>query len=175
MKQVLGLFNSSIQIESNPGNGTRFFFTISFTTTTAVPKKEIAKRAVKTDLGHLKILIAEDNEFNRRIIAMQFRALNLVPVIVENGKQAYDTYASGHFDAILLDLHMPVSDGYETVKQIRAMKDPEKAKVYIIAFTASVTEQQKIFDSGFDDYLYKPVELNALINKLEKAGLYKRA
>ena len=101
----------------------------------------------------------------------QMDKLNIKAVIAENGQLAYDAYLIGDYDAIFMDLHMPVADGYEATKKIRALPDPARASVYIIAFTASVTEQQKIFDNGFDDFLYKPVNLNDLYDKLEKIAL----
>jgi len=174
VKQVLALFNSPIHIESSPGNGARFFFTISFTTVAAAEETKMAAPAGKTDFSQLKILIAEDNEINRLIMKKQLAKLNINPAIAENGKQAYEACLSGDYDAIFMDLHMPVSDGYETIKRIRALADPAKAAVYTIAFTASVTEQEKIFDAGFNDFLYKPVNLNDLTEKLEKIALHKR-
>lgn len=171
VKQVLALFNSHIQLESSLNHGSRFFFTLSFPTAAeavvtlqAMPKDNI-------DFSNLKILIAEDNGVNRLIMSKQMERLNLNPVMVENGKLAYEAALADHYDAILLDLHMPVMDGYETTKQIRGLNDPAKSGLYIVAFTASVTEQEKIFDSGFDDYLYKPVNMNDLREKLEKISL----
>ncbi len=168
VKQILVLFSSEIQLDSSPGNGTTFSFTIPFTTTQP-PATEviIADPAKKVDLSHLKILVAEDNNFNRLIIEKQMKMLGVTPLIVENGQLAYDTYLNGHFDAILIDLHMPVSDGYETTKKIRSLTNPEKSGIYIIAFTASVNEQEQIFNAGFDDYLYKPVNMGDLSDKLD--------
>lgn len=94
--------------------------------------------------------------------------LQLQPAIVENGALAFDALMAHDYDAIFMDLHMPVSDGYQTTKQIRALADAAKASVHIVAFTASVTEEEKIFENGFDDFLYKPVNMNDLYDKLEK-------
>lgn len=168
VKQLLGLFNSEIRLESSPHIGSKFFFTIPFTTTTEVLGVAKPASADKADLSHMKVLIAEDYAFNRLIMKMQLDKLNLTYDLVENGLQAYEACMSGRYDAILMDLHMPELDGYEATKQIRAHADPAKSKMPIIAFTASVNEQQKIFDAGFNDYLYKPVNLNDLRDKLEK-------
>ena len=69
------------------------------------------------DLGHLRLLIAEDNEINRMIIKKQLATFNVDPVIVENGAIAYERWLREDFDAVILDLHMPIADGYETVKK----------------------------------------------------------
>lgn len=168
VRQILALFNSSIYLESTPGKGSRFFFTLPFATAGEEVKIQRVSAAGHADLSHLKILIAEDNEINRVIMRKQLEKLNIQALIVEDGKQAYEACAAGYYDAIFMDLHMPVMDGHEATMKIRALQDPVKANIYIIAFTASVTEQEQIFHSGFDDFLYKPVNMRDLRDKLEK-------
>lgn len=169
VKQVAALFDTAIQLESTPGEGSRFFFTVTLATAEKVKETSIPELIGKPDLGHLKILIAEDNEVNRLIMKKQLGNLDITNAhIVENGRQAYDAYLSGQYDAIFMDLHMPVMDGYATTRLIRTLTDKTKAGIYIVAFTASVTEQQQILNSGFDDFLYKPVSMNDLREKLEK-------
>jgi signal transduction histidine kinase len=169
VKQLLRLFDSSIQVESAPGKGSKFFFTIPFVATAVA---EEIKTSVQTpevgDFGELRVLIAEDNDVNRQVLKLQMGKLKVYPVMVENGQQAFETYSSGNFDIVFLDLHMPVASGYEAAKLIREMADPVKAGVNMVAFTASVTEQEKIFNAGFDDFLYKPANINDLRSKLEK-------
>jgi signal transduction histidine kinase/ActR/RegA family two-component response regulator len=171
VKHILTLFKSDIHLESSPGNGSKFFFTIPFGATAQPPMPSMPDLASHPDLRHMSILIAEDNTINRMVMKKQMEKLNIDPVMVENGQEAYDACLANHYDAILMDLHMPILGGYETIKQIRALTDTQKAKVHIIAFTASVTEQQEIMDSGFDDFLYKPVNLDELREKLEKIVL----
>jgi CheY-like chemotaxis protein len=172
VKKVLALFNSAIQLESVPGSGSRFFFNISFTTVATTTPGLLVETGEKTDFGYLRILVVEDNPINRQIIKKQLNTLNIQPIVTENGKEAYDLFMESHFDAIITDLQMPVMDGYETIRRIRTSNDPYKAAVYAIAFTASVTEEEKIMDSGFDDYLYKPVNMNVLQDKLKKIAVY---
>jgi len=173
VKQVVELFNSSIQLKSQPGKGSGFLFTISFIKAKEVGLVNTTALTNKMDLSHLKILIAEDNEINRLILKKQLNKIDVNPVIVENGLMAYEACLNGNYDAIFLDLYMPVLDGYETIKKIRAIPDMAKAKTYTIAFTASTTEQKEIFKVGFNDYLYKPVNIENLRTKLEEIALYK--
>lgn len=168
VKQVLTLFNSSIHLNSTPGEGSTFYFTIPFATTIKNDEKKSDMEAVASDLGYLKILVAEDNELNRLIMKKQLDKLHIVPVIVENGKKALEKLQSEDFDAIFMDLHMPEMDGFEATRQVRQLPDAKKASTYIVAFTASVTEQQEIINTGFNDYLYKPVNMQDLRTKLEK-------
>jgi signal transduction histidine kinase/CheY-like chemotaxis protein len=174
VKQVLTLFNSSIQLKSSSGHGAAFSFTISF----AIAKETQAAKAPiasdMTDISHMSILIAEDNEINRIVIKKQLGTLGIVPDVAENGREAYEAYISGDYDVVFLDLHMPVMDGYEAVRHIRALADPAKAQIPIIAFTASIESQQHILDCGFDDFLCKPVNMKDLREKLERIALRKK-
>jgi two-component system, sensor histidine kinase len=172
VKQTLQLFNSSIQLESSPGNGSKFFFTIPFTIAAEKITAKSQAPADTQDLSHLRILIAEDDDVNRMIMEKQLAVLNVKPVMVHNGREAYEACVAGNFDAVFMDLNMPEQGGYETLHLIRALENAAKANIFVVAFTASVTEQQKILQAGFNDYLYKPVNLGELRKKLEKILLH---
>jgi len=166
VKQILSLFGSELHLESSPGNGSKFSFTIPFTIV-AQTQKATDTDTPQTDYSHLRILVAEDNDVNRLLMRKQLEKLNIQATLVENGQLAFEACVNNDYDAILMDLHMPVLNGYEAVQKIRTLEDNHKANTYIIAFTASVTEQQEIFSSGFNDFLYKPVNMTELHNKLD--------
>lgn len=169
VRQVLSLFGSNVQLESTLGTGSRFFFTIPFTTIAPATNKEVSiAPAAASDFSHLRILIAEDVEINRMIIKRQLDKLGLDAVIVNNGKLAYETFLAADFDVLFIDIHMPVWDGYETIKQVRNHPDPAKANACVVALTASITEGEKILESGFNSTLYKPVQINHLRTKLDE-------
>jgi len=174
VRELLSLFGGTVQLESSPGKGTRFFFTISLAKSAGVAPAVNVPTVPGGDFSQLKILIAEDNDINRKILDMQLTRLGVKPVMAEDGKQAFEAFCAGHFDAVFIDLHMPVQDGYETIRQIRALPDALKAKTHVIAFTAAVTEQEKIAEAGFDDYLYKPTKLDELRTKLEEIAAGKQ-
>lgn len=173
VKQIVTLFGSTIHLDSQPNVGTKFHFTISFALAPHIIETA-TKTEIKQDLSGLRILIAEDNELNRLIIRKQLDTLNIKPMMVENGQLAYEAYITGDYDAVFMDLHMPVTDGYTATKQIRALNDRVKANGHIIAFTATVNEQELISDAGFDDFLYKPVNMNDLRDKLNKIALLRQ-
>lgn len=158
VRRVLHLMGGKIEMKSNIGAGSEFFFTVSFPLA-KMPSPIAVENVAGPDIKHLKILVAEDDKVNRLIIKKQLARLEMDAEIVENGQQALDALVTNRFDVILLDLHMPVQNGYETIRAIRNSEKQSIAKVYVVAFTAAVTEQEQIMAAGFDDFLYKPVQL----------------
>jgi signal transduction histidine kinase len=173
VKQVLAMLDSRLHLESAPGSGAKFSFTIRFNTTDAPAQSKTPVLAEKADFSNLKILVAEDNELNRMLMQKQLDKLHVQCKIVENGSQAFDALVAENYDAIFMDLHMPVMDGYESLKKVRMLFDPVKANTPVIAFTASVTEEQEIQSAGFNGHLYKPVSMSELIGHLEKLAIHK--
>lgn len=171
VQQVLALFDSEIEIDSTPGIGSVFSFTISFEKAMLSAEEIVNTDKESKTLDHLRILVAEDNDVNKLVLQKQLDNLNVRSVMVGDGIQAYEACIEGDYDAILLDLDMPGWNGYETTKRIRSYNDPVKSNSYLIAFTASVSEQKHIIEHGFNDFLYKPVSMKDLREKLEKVAL----
>lgn len=169
VKQVLHLFGSTIRMESIPGQGSCFQFAITFPVTISASASQKPSET-QHEIGHLRILVAEDDKVNRLIIKKQLARLNLDAEVVENGQLAYEACLARPFDVVLLDLHMPVMNGYETIQQVRTLAGSRAEIMHIIAFTAAVTEQEQIAAAGFDDFLYKPVQLTDLQEKLQRAA-----
>ncbi len=122
------------------------------------------------DVQH-KILVAEDNEINREVIARQLDLLGYVADIAEDGAQAFLTWASGGYDLLLTDLHMPNKDGYELTTSIRdAEREQRLCHMPIIALTANAIkgEEDRCLKYGMDAYLSKPIELTKLKSTLDK-------
>lgn len=113
------------------------------------------------------ILIAEDNEVNQHVIKHILRKMGYEPTIVKNGEDAVDAVYNGQYTLILMDMQMPIMDGLEATKVIRAANISQPT---IIALTANAldTDQQLCYQAGMDDYICKPVKLDELMNKLSK-------
>jgi signal transduction histidine kinase len=173
VKRLLVLFNSSINLESAPGDGSTFVFDISFKLDKEPIDTNLAGFVPDYDLSGLKILVAEDNLMNRLLMTKVFANWNNEAVFALNGREAIDKMISDEYDVVLMDLHMPVVDGYEAARAIRAISDPVKSSVRIIALTASVSANlhDKIKDAGIDDYVQKPFKLNELYCKLKNPTL----
>ena len=118
---------------------------------------------------HLPILVAEDNEINRKVISQQLNLLGFATVIAGDGKEALQLWENGDFALLLTDLNMPNMDGYELSKAIR-QAEAEGRHLPIVALTANAltSEEKRCKEAGMDDYLSKPVTLARLQATLKK-------
>jgi CheY-like chemotaxis protein len=170
IKQMIELQGGTIEVESESGKGTTFNIEIPYTSVTDIEEAGISEpQSPLISQSDLSILLVEDNEFNVMVateeINSAFENVNLE--VVENGKLAFEKVLENDFHVILMDIQMPIMNGYEATKQIRKIKGP-KASVPIIAMTANVMKQEidKCFESGMDAYISKPFETSELINKI---------
>lgn len=170
VKKLLALFHSHIELSSQPEEGSIFAFTILF------PVYEGEAEAV-ADYGNkplslkgMKILIAEDNNINVLLLQRLLTKWDVQTVVAANGRDAVDKVMAETFDAILMDIHMPVMDGYEATLAIRKLSDPLKAQIPIIAITASVSHNvySVIQKAGMQDFLPKPFQPEHLYEKMQQ-------
>ncbi|MCF0052286.1 ATP-binding protein [Dyadobacter sp. LJ53] len=156
-KELLRLFKSDIHLESEPGKGSVFSFEIQFP---YLEEKVAAKPAVREKIvtaiayPQAKVLIADDNKINVTLATMLLKRKNILFEVAQNGKEAYELFLQGGFNLILMDLRMPVMDGFESTALIRKIDQ----RIPIIALTASALESEKdrVHASGFTGYLAKP-------------------
>ena len=175
VKRLLELKGSHINFKSIPGTGTEFFFDITFGYhNSSVSLAQVEKPKKIINLSNLRALLAEDNMINILFMEKLFSNWNIKPTIAKNGKEAVEYHAEQNFDVILMDIDMPVMNGFEATKVIRAMEE-KKASIHIIAITASVGFQARetVMKAGLDDYLEKPFDLDDLKEKLERIYLLK--
>ncbi|MDB5133077.1 MAG: response regulator [Mucilaginibacter sp.] len=174
VKRLLKLLGSDIRLESKLGKGSVFSFVINFPVYIG-ELTPLANDAEQTSMKGLKLLIAEDNGINALILEKILTKWDIETVVAVNGQDALTKMANEHFDGVLMDIHMPVMDGYATSLAIRALSDPTKANVPIIALTASVSHNifTKIKNAGMQDYLTKPFQTELLHEKIQQ--LYKTA
>lgn len=137
------------------------------------PKAATEEPANQQDqrLSGLNILIAEDNQYNRRLIEVLIQSMGATTVTANNGAEAVKHFQSAHFDAVILDVHMPVMDGVTATKKIAALAGEQG--IPILGLTANVmeTERRALLDAGAVDILYKPIDENRLATTIaEFAG-----
>jgi CheY-like chemotaxis protein len=157
-----------IEISSQSGQGSLFWIDLDMPIAQSVETKEESDVQVPS----LTLLVAEDNAINRQVISGILEARGHVVLLVEDGAQAVSAVEMGHFDAVLMDGWMPVLDGIDATRKIRALSDPAKASIPIIAMTANVTEAdvQSYLAAGMNDALGKPVDLDRLDRALFKVA-----
>ncbi|MBZ0105477.1 MAG: response regulator [Sulfuricella denitrificans] len=120
--------------------------------------------------SHLRVLVAEDNNVNKKVIRHMLKKLGIEPEIVSNGKEALEAMRRTPHDLILMDCQMPEMDGFEATAEIRRQEQAEGAHRMIVAMTANVMpgDRERCLDVGMDDYLVKPLSLESLINLLHE-------
>ncbi len=168
-RQLARLMDGDLTCESKKNVGSCFTFT--FLSDTAQPPSEQIHITDHSDKERPVILIAEDNELNGEILIELLKGEGFEADLAQNGKKALEIFKSspeGKYGVILMDLLMPEMDGFEAAKAIRSLDRDDAKTVKIFACTAnSFTEdKEKAFESGMNDLIPKPIDINMLINKL---------
>jgi len=163
-KRIVELMGGTIEIQSTPGRGTKVGIELPFAKATTIAPDARASSLTRPSgllCGHA--LVAEDNPVNQIVVQEMLAGLGLTCTIADNGQKAIEAAEHHRFDLILMDCQMPVLDGYVATARIRALEGETK-HTPIIALTANAfaEDRQRCLDAGMDDYLTKPVSMNAL-------------
>jgi len=172
-KKILNLLGSEIHVESEVGKGTRFWFDLSYGIVQQKSLLDIDANAEKNfDLTGVKLLVVDDNEMNLAVIEQFFEKWNIAYDVANNGQQAIDAIKATDYDLVLMDLRMPIMDGYTAVNKLRAMGGRYK-ELPIIALSASVSTDviEKVTKVGMNDYLCKPFDPVDLYSKINLHSL----
>jgi CheY-like chemotaxis protein len=172
---LLALFESNVNLESVEGKGSKFWFDISFNRIIQALENDSSVKEQIVDLSNLKILAVEDNPVNSLLLKKIFQKWNNLPDFARDGYEALIKVAANNYDLILMDIHMPLLDGFETSMQIRQLDDKKKAMVQIIALTASVSSDlnEKLKAAGMNHYLSKPYNPKELYAKVREISINK--
>ncbi|WP_158859945.1 PAS domain S-box protein [Lunatibacter salilacus] len=172
VKKLIQLFGSDIYVKSTPSQGTIFWFELSFDISKQAKSSNQLTSGPLKDLNKTSLLVAEDNIVNQVLLRkylIRWGVGNLE--FANNGEKAVAMYMEGDFDILLLDLQMPVMDGFEVSNRIRQMeKENSSKRIPIIALTASSYSEVKedIQEAGMDDYVSKPFVPANLYAKITK-------
>ncbi|CAN5249919.1 hypothetical protein BH23BAC2_BH23BAC2_18260 [soil metagenome] len=169
-KLLLEIMGSEIKVESQVGKGSKFFFSLPVKEATiekAVQEVSIDKQEEKLDLQKLNILLVEDVEINRNILLQFFQNWwELKPDEALNGKEALEMATQKKYDIILMDVRMPVMDGYEATKRIREIAGYENTPILALTADKNLEEQQDEKSIQFDDLITKPFDPNQLKQRI---------
>lgn len=170
---LVQLMNSELKVESELGKGSDFYFTVNLS------QGELERPTIDNDnndqyLKDISILIVEDNELNAEITADLLEIKGAKVAIARNGKDAVEMFSMsdiGEYDAILMDIQMPIMNGFEATKNIRQLPRSDSATIPIITMTANTFNEdvETAFKSGMNAFLSKPIDVNKLYAAILKA------
>ena len=172
-KKLVEKMGGTISFESKEGTGTTFVIRIPFRIDTDMKDRTEAEEKTETSIHGLHVLLTEDNELNMEIAEFVLQNEGAVVTKAWNGQKAVDIFRKnrpGEFDVILMDIMMPVMNGYEAAKMIRSL-DREDAKVIpIIAMTANAFTEDKMRakEAGMDEHIAKPVDGKLLVKAINE-------
>ncbi len=176
-KNLVDLMSGTIDVVSEEGKGSRFTVIIPMKVSeTLAEKKEETNENSENVLKGLNILVAEDNPLNSEIMTQIMKINGASVVIAPNGQEAVNTFKSnkeGTFDLILMDIQMPVMNGYEAARAIRALSNdnrPDASSIPIIAVTANAftDDIREALLSGMNAHISKPINVNAMKSTVSK-------
>jgi signal transduction histidine kinase/ActR/RegA family two-component response regulator len=166
VKKLLALSDSEIEVQSELGRGSTFSFTLSYEVSLETKQQEEIVVLDVNSLTNKRILIAEDNRINQTVTKKILEKNGVICTIAENGLEAVNCMDREPYDLILMDLNMPVKNGFDATKEIRVL-DPV---IPIIALTAVEIEEvrNEIYEAGMNDIIVKPYDVNKFIQIILK-------
>lgn len=189
-KKIVDMMGGSIAVESEEGKGSEFIVNlpcrISDSAETEMPSSALKSSETeeegkeqgqqvpeKYDFGGKRVLLAEDNKMNQMIAEAILTEAGLLVDIADDGTIAVEkmeTQPAGYYDIVLMDIQMPNMDGYEAAERIRALEDPKKANIPIVALTANAFEEDRknVLSSGMNGHLPKPYDVPKMMETLKK-------
>ena len=186
-KSIIDRMGGTIEVVTAPGEGSEFIVKVSLCECTdascmqrKAAKEEAAGRAPVSSqkdaagiAAGAKILLVDDMQINREVAKMMLESDGFSVDVAENGQEAVDLVSenpAGHYAAILMDIQMPVMDGYEATQRIRSLTDPGRANVPVIAVTANAFKEdiKKAIDAGMDAHVSKPVSPEAMMGTISR-------
>ena len=177
-KTIVDLMGGTIDVLTSPGNGTQIIIHLTFRLADPeeVREKQSDEKQAATeevDFSQTRLLLVEDNAINMEIAKMILTQKGFMIETAENGQIAVDMVTSSapdYYDAILMDIQMPVLDGYAATKAIRGLDDPKRSRIPILAMTANAfkEDEEAAIEAGMQAHIAKPIDVDNLMQKLKE-------
>jgi TMAO reductase system sensor TorS len=171
VRQLVEMMHGELGIESNVGEGSRFWFVVPLGVSQESLQTLSSKPQVEKQKLTGRVLLVEDNPVNQMVARKMLEKLGLDSILAANGQQALDVLEKEMVDAVLMDCQMPEMDGFEATRQFRQREQASGANTLpVIAMTANVMEgdRERCLQAGMDDYLGKPVRMDELESTLRR-------
>ena len=172
---LVSLMRGTIRVESDPGRGSRFYFTVLLglpvQTAPACPEVKLVVEPVNGPLPRLKILLVEDNVINQQLAVKLLEKNGHEVIVAENGKKALALLEQASFNLVLMDIQMPEMDGYAATRAIRRREQETLLHIPIVAMTAHALkgDRERCLEAGMDSYLPKPIDSESLLKCIRAA------
>ena len=172
-KKLVEEMGGTITFESKKGVGTTFVIRVPFKIDLDADKREESKDVSEKSIKGMHVLLAEDNELNMEIAEFLLQNEGAEVTKAWNGQEIVELFRkseSGEFDVILMDIMMPIINGYEAAKRIRSLDREDAKKIPIIAMTANAFTEDRIRakEAGMDEHVAKPIDVELLIKVIHK-------
>ena len=178
VKRLVDMLAGRIECESQVGKGTTYslYFTLKLLPDAAINDNSLDKQPSVQTLAGKEVLLVEDNELNMEIAQIVLTKAGMVVDTAENGQVAVTKASAKRYDVILMDIQMPVMNGYEATRAIRQFENKELAQVPIIAMTANAFQEdkQRALNEGMDGHVAKPLNVEMLLQVMQEALSSKR-
>lgn len=173
-KSIVDLMNGTIKVVTAPGEGTEFIVNVNFKLAEELEEESTAEDAEKViDFTDKKLLLVDDIEVNREIAKMLLESEGFIVDTASDGSEAVEKVANskpGDYDCVLMDIQMPIMNGYDAAKKIRQLENPKLAKVPIVAMTANAFSEdvKAALEAGMNAHIAKPIDVANMMETLAK-------
>ncbi len=173
IKRLVELMGGTYTLDSELGIGTEISACFTFHLAEEIEKEKLESSNIKADFTGKRVLLVEDNDFNREIARYVLESMNITVEEAENGSIAVDMLLKSskhYYDIVLMDIQMPVMDGYTATQEIRRVERSEIASVPIIAMTANafVEDKERCLQVGMNGHVSKPIDADVLAEEIYK-------
>jgi signal transduction histidine kinase/ActR/RegA family two-component response regulator len=171
VKELATLMQGQVGVESRLGAGSHFFAELPLRRAPgSVPRPPAVQPRDDDDDAQVSVLVVEDDPVNQLVVFGMLKKLGCEVDVVDDGDAAHRAVSAGHYDIVFMDCHMPVMDGFEATRRIRAAEQPGGHALVIVALTADslASDRQRCLDVGMNDFLTKPVSSSQLSATIER-------